>query len=157
MNIKLVCAAFGMVVALAVTAAAQPLRNAPMQVKVDGKMLSLSAEAWRDLMPIIVPDGATPPRGGRPLIADLTLKTTDGQALPKVKALAVTLFSAGRKWSGAPGEVRRTAGASSMEVLVRNGPKWAVGAKVDAVLTLRTPRGFTRSVRAPQTTIQAVY
>ena len=115
--------------------AAQPslkdLSAAPETIQIGGRSLLLKPHLWRDFMPVSPPDG-------KPLIALITLKTADNANLPKdINVGSVWLVNGDKLWSPTKKEVRRKNGDSStMEIVVRDGPKWEPGINVDVIVEL---------------------
>ena len=128
------------------------LLTTPTSVVVEGKTLTLGAALWRDFMPLVAPgDGSS-------MISVMRVQTEDGSAVPAaITADTVWLVRSTDVWSGIPREERaRDAGASSFEIVARDGPKWDVGAAVDVVVQLRTGGGVVR-LRRPNQVVQATY
>ncbi|TMF56016.1 MAG: hypothetical protein E6I19_06540 [Chloroflexi bacterium] len=126
----------------------------PDRVSIGGHTYRLTADLWRDFMPV------TPP-GGRPLMASLMLASEDGSTFPaSITADHVWVFNSSWVVTSSPSnptpasspapsavwdtgviEVRRapTAGtpANAMEVVAFDGPKWDPGTRVSVILRLQ--------------------
>jgi hypothetical protein len=114
------------------------------ETSTDDPALRLTAELWRDFMPI------SPP-GGKPLMAALTLESVEGVFPEGLKVSAVTLLNGQQRWSAEKWDVEQT-GSNSMRIVVREGPKWDVGTEVEVILELMDAQGATHMVRSlPQT------
>ena len=129
---------------------AKELRAAPEAITIGDRKLVLQADLWRDFMPISPPDG-------KPLIAVLKLKTTDAARFPEGVAVeSVWIVNGEEVWSAAAKEVRKPnddvsegPGPSTMEICVRNGPKWGPGIKVDVVIGVKDAQGQLHLLKAP--------
>ncbi len=109
--------------------------SAPERVKIDGHEYTLIANAWRDFQPVAPPDG-------QPLIVMVNASAVDASALPADLSLdQVWVLNGKDKWSAKPGS------SSPSEAVVRGGPKWGPGIKVDVVARLKRGKQ-TRLVRA---------
>lgn len=128
------------------------LRAAPTTVVVGGKTLTLATSLWRDFQPISPPDG-------KPLIAVVQVRASDGSAVPEqVRADAVWVLNGADVWRGTPLEERPRAETAPMyEVVARDGPKWGPDIAVDVVLRLRDASGQAFLARAPNQTIRATH
>jgi hypothetical protein len=111
------------------------------QTTPDDPTLHLSAVLWRDFMPI------SPP-GGKPLMAALTLESVEGALPAGLHVSAMTFLSGQERWSAEKWEVKR-AGENGMRIVVREGPKWDVGAEVEVILQLKDAQGAIHTVRTP--------
>ena len=102
---------------------------------MDGHDLTLEAYVWRDFQPIS-------PRDGRPMVAVLHVKTTDGRPFPAgVTADQVTVVYGELVWT-APARVEHPSWLPHMmEVVARDGPKWGPGVNVNVVVRLRDAQG----------------
>jgi hypothetical protein len=123
---------------------ASQIATAPTQVAVSGKQLRLTANLWRDFMPISPPDG-------KPLVAILQIRTDDASPVPAaVSADMVWVIHGGDLWSTTPHEDRARAETSPRyEVVARDGPKWGPDVSVDVVVRLRDGSGRSYLLRAP--------
>ncbi|HYM81806.1 MAG TPA: hypothetical protein VEY91_10425, partial [Candidatus Limnocylindria bacterium] len=120
------------------------LRSAPTTVTVGARTLALSAELWRDFMPISPPDG-------KPMIATLRIATEDGTGLPPgLKADSTWVLHGEHVWETLAVEQEpRAAGASRIEILAREGPKWGPEIQVDVVVRIVDAEGRVSLLRAP--------
>lgn len=135
------------------TALAQPhasdLKTSPKAITVDGRHLTLAAYLWRDFMPLSPPDG-------KPLLASITLKTRSGEPLPEgVDIDDVWVVLGEMIWSPTIDELRaREENSPTLEIVLRNGPKWEPGSVVDVVVQVVDAQGQPYRLMAPQQTIQ---
>ena len=131
-------------------------RSAPDHVVIDGRSYRVGASGaastyfWRDFMPIAPPDG-------RPLTGSIRVVADDDGAFPAAITADRVLVYGPSVWDTAPAEVRRAPDAgtpsSQIEVVVRDGPKWDPGTKIDVVVQLRAGSA-TYLVRASGITIE---
>jgi hypothetical protein len=125
------------------------LRDAPATATVDARAVRIEAYAWRDFMP-----GPDTPRDGQPLIVSARVMAGDGGVLPAgLVPETVWVVRGDRAWRAAATEVRPSPDARSIEVVVRDGPKWGPDAVVDVVVAFRDGAGTRRVVRAAGVTI----
>jgi hypothetical protein len=84
------------------------------------------------------------------LIASIRLKTIDGTNLPKgIEVESVWVVNGELLWSPPLKKLWRSDGSSStMEVVLRNGPKWGPGIKVDVVIRVRDGKGRLHLIKA---------
>jgi len=112
---------------------AASLRAAPERVEIDGREYSLAASLWRDFQPVAPPDG-------QPLAAVLKVSSSDNEPLPADLVIdRVWVLNGDKLWSVAA-EQPSTPGQSTpsrLEQVVRGGPKWGPGIKVDVVVRLK--------------------
>jgi len=134
------------------------LRNAPTEVVLDARSLSLSAYPWRDFMP-----GAWPAPDGSPMMVGLKVATSDKKPFPSGVRMdrAWVLFGA-QMWEVADlrGRLKgRLYNADSWitcsdspvcEVTARDGPKWGPGVYVDVVVRLTDKEGRHYLLQAPK-------
>jgi hypothetical protein len=132
------------------------LRNAPTEVVLAGRSLSLSAYLWRDFMP-------DSPADGKPMIAVLTVATSDKKPFPSGARTdrAWVLFGE-QMWEASelteqPESCEDSSGRwikcpdSSVFVSVaRDGPKWGPFVFVDVVVRLTDKEGRHHLLRAPK-------
>lgn len=124
------------------------LEDAPTQVQVDGHALTLDAYLGRDFMPVAPPDG-------QPLAAVLRIRTVDGSPFPTgVSADKVSVVYADQVWTAPAREENPSQDANVLQVIARNGPRWAPGATVDVIVYLRDAAGREHLLRAPNQRIQ---
>jgi hypothetical protein len=107
-------------------AAASPA-SAPERVEIDGREYMLNANAWRDFQPVAPPDG-------QPLVVDVRVLLSKVALVPRPNASIdrIWVLNGKEQWSAKP-----EAGALSAEAVVRGGPKWGPGIKVDVVARLK--------------------
>lgn len=126
----------------------ESLKTAPEAITVADRCLLLKTELWRDFMPISPPDG-------KPLIGSLILQAMEHASLPPgIRVEAVWVINDGTVWSPSPLEVHRGNDSTQMEIVVRNGPKWEPGVKVDVVVRVRDAQGQTYLLKAPRQEIR---
>ena len=117
--------------------------NVPATVQVDGHELTLEVSLWRDFQPISPPDG-------RPLVAILWVKTTDGRPFPAgVTADQVSVVFGDQVWTAPARKEQPSNQPSVLEVVARDGPRWGPNVTVDVVVRLRGPGGSDHLLRAP--------
>lgn len=129
------------------------LRNAPTEIVLDGKSLSLSAYLWRDFSP-----GAW---GGRPLMASLKVATSDKKAFPSGVRMerAWVLFGEqiwevpnfrfrGRRLSDNKEMWIKCSVSSGCEITFSEGPEWGPGVFVDVVVRLIDKEGKHHLIQA---------
>jgi len=118
---------------------------APRIVSFAGVTLQVDASLWRDFQPISPPDG-------KPLIAILAVRTIDGTPIPPgLTADSAWIHNGDLVWGAAVVEEQpRGAGASSFQVVARNGPKWGPGIEVDVVIQVRDATGQRALLQAPR-------
>ena len=144
-----------------VSVSIKELRNAPTEVVLDGRLLSLSAYPWRDFMP-----STTPAPKGSPLMVALKIASSDKKPLPSgvriVRAWVlfgeqmweVTDFRAGTNGPRPNNEGWVSCAESPVcEVTARGGPRWGPGVEVDVVLRLTDKEGHYHLLRAPKQSI----
>jgi hypothetical protein len=133
----------------ATTASPQPtvkaLTDAPETITIEGRQLVIETYLGRDFQPISPPDGKL-------LIASLKLKTTDNTNLPAgVEVVNVWVINGELIWLPTAKEIRRGDNQSStMQIIVRDGPKWGPGIKVDVVVELKDAKGRSYLLRDPK-------
>jgi hypothetical protein len=120
------------------------LRSAPSSVEVEGRTLALTAELWRDFMPISPPDG-------KPMTASLRIATQSSDPLPEgVQADSVWVLFGEHVWETiAVEQGPRTAAASGFEIVASEGPKWGPEVQVDVVVRVVDGQGRVHLLRAP--------
>ena len=132
------------------------LRNAPAQIVLNGKSLSLSTYVWRDFAP-----GFSSGPDGSPLMVALKVATSDKTAFPSGVRMdrAWVLFGEeiwevsdfrGRVKSSSPnkdGWVKCSA-SPVCEATVREGPKWGPDVLVDVVVRLTNEEGQRHLIQA---------
>jgi hypothetical protein len=123
------------------------LRNAPTEVVLDGRALSLSSYLWRDFMPANPPDG-------RPMIAVLKVATSNQKPFPVgVRIDRAWVLFGEQIWevSDLRGRVKghpynedswiNCTDSPVCEAIARDGPKWGPGVYVDVVVQLTEKEG----------------
>ena len=126
------------------------LRSAPLEWRASDRRYTLEAEGWRSFQPILNQEG------GDPLIVVVRLNA-DAPIPPAVSVVELQLVKGESVWSPteAP-EVRAETGSSSMEIVVRSGPRdWVPGDSVDLIAKVQDG-GATSLVRAPRFVIARV-
>jgi hypothetical protein len=124
------------------------LRDAPTQVRVDGYDLLLTADLWRDFMPVAPPDG-------QPMVAVLRIRTADGRPFPEgVTADKVSVVQGDQVWTAATRQEHSSQQANTLEVVARDGPRWDPGSRVDVIVYLHDAAGREYRLRAPDQLIQ---
>ena len=117
------------------------LRNAPTEIVLDGKSLSLSTYLWQDFSPGVL--------GARPLLASLKVTTSDRKAFPGGVRMERAWLLFGEQIWEVPEfkfrgrritdnkEMRIMCSASSgCEISTAEGPQWSPGVFVDVVVQL---------------------
>ena len=128
---------------------AAALRAVSTKVSANNVDFTLQAEAWRSFQPITTPDGD-------PLI--VVLRLTSSAPIDSTLQIDTVWIARGSEvWAGQPREEqRRSAGATVMEVVVRQGPNWSPGDSIDVVAQLRVLNARPVALRAPQTHVARV-
>ena len=127
------------------------LRAAPVTVTVGGVTMTLRTHLWRDFMPGVTRPGRRRPKRG--LLASIKVVATDAKAIPPgLVADTVWLIKGDEVWTSPLKEVRRR--GPGLDVMVRNGPAWPTGIKVDVVVRLRDKGGKSYLLRAAQQPIK---
>jgi hypothetical protein len=134
------------------------LRNAPTEVVLDGRSLSLSAYAWRDFMPgtLNAPDGS-------PMMVGLKIATADKKPFPNgVRMDRVWVLFGEQVWetSKLRDQVKSPPDNKDLwvncsespvcQVTAREGPKWGPGVFVDVVVRLTDSVGQHHFLQAPK-------
>lgn len=123
------------------------LRAAPATATLDARVLGLQVFASRDFMPI------TPP-GGRPLIVSARVVAADSGAVPAALVVERLWVVRGDSvWIGGTAEQRRDPDGSFLEVVAREGPRWAPGDRVEVIVEVRGAGGRRVMLRAADVTI----
>ena len=137
------------------------LRNAPTEVVLDGRSLSLSAYPWRDFMP-----STLPAPDGSPMIVVLKLATADKKPFPSgVRIDRAWVLFGEQMWEvsdlrgqvkGSPHYKDSSEGWTNCpdspvcETTARDGPKWGPGVFVDVVVRLTDKEGRHHLLQAPK-------
>jgi hypothetical protein len=122
---------------LPVTGVPSEVRNAPLEVAVQGAPIRVGAELWRDFMPVSPPEG-------RPLAGVVWIWAADrASAGPVPKADRCWVIHGDSAWTTAPVQEPPPAVSDSFlaRYTVRDGPLWEPGTRADVVLRLRGERG----------------
>jgi hypothetical protein len=105
---------------------AENLRKSPESIIIGGNKLILDTYLWRDFQPISPPDG-------KMLICINFLTDVGSKPLPgNIKLLRQHIINENEIWTADYFEVRSPQ-EHILEGVVRNGPKWGPGIKVDVV------------------------
>lgn len=126
------------------------LRSTPLEWRASDRRYTLEAEGWRSFQPILNQEE------GDPLIVVVRLNA-DASIPDSVSVVELQLVKGETVWSPteAP-EVRAEVGTTSVEIVVRNGPReWMPGDSVDLVAKVRDG-GATSLVRAPRFVVARV-
>ncbi|HZC68726.1 MAG TPA: hypothetical protein VE201_08925 [Nitrospirales bacterium] len=122
--------------------------SAPEEIVVRGVTVRLDTYLWRDFQPVSPPDG-------KPLIAVLRLKSTDGKAIPSgLRVGSVWVVNGDSAWMAEARQEHPPADSAEIEFVAREGPKWGPGITVDVVIRVRDATGDPRLLRA---TAQPIY
>lgn len=118
------------------------VRTATTSAVLSGHTVAIDAYLWRDFQPIA-------PTDGKPLIATVRARTADGTSLGAgVSADSMWVIAGTEAWAArAVQEQARSATGPYLEVVARDGPKWAPGTHVDVVVRLRDGSGQAVYVR----------
>jgi hypothetical protein len=109
---------------------------------VGGAIIRLEPYLWRDFQPISPPDG-------KPLIAVLRVRTTNGAAItPGLRADTAWVVNGPTAWVAAVILEHASSDSTYFEVVAREGPKWGPGINVDVVLRLHDASGAPVFLRA---------
>ena len=123
------------------------LRQVPTSAGVlAGVGYRLDGYLWRDFMPTIGGGG-----GGSPLMAALEVTAVGADAFPaSVTVDRLWVVNGDEVWATHPVEEqpRGGAGATTLAVMAREGPRWGPGITVDVVVRLRAAGGGTMLLRA---------
>jgi len=127
----------------------EALRDAPQSIRVDGVVVHLKAEVWRDFMPGLLSDTDTQSEEsavpGRPMTAALRVVARNGLRIPQEMRVDVAwVILRDRIWQSLPSEDQpRYPAAHEVAVTIRNGPKWPPRAEVDIVVRIVDGNGAT--------------
>ena len=136
------------------------LRNAPAEIVLDGKSLSLSAYLWRDFAP--------GPIGERPLMVVVKVATSDKQPFPsRVRIDRIWVLFGEEIWasdyrgrSQDPSDTKEDwiycSDSPVCEASARGGPLWRPGVLVDVVVRLLDKEGKHHLIQVQRQTINAV-
>jgi hypothetical protein len=140
------------------SASVKDLRNAPREVVLDGRSLSLSAYPWRDFMP-----GPFPGTEGSPMMVVLRVATSDEKPFPSgVRIDRAWVLFGEQAWEASEFRARvksppydkdswiNCADSPVCEATARDGPKWGPGVFVDVVVRLTDKEGRHYLLQAPK-------
>jgi hypothetical protein len=121
------------------------LINAPDTINVEGSLIYLSTDIWRDFMPISPPDG-------KPMIALIYITAKDTAKIPaSINTDAVWMVYNNEVWKSwysnelvAPGELKQ----NRIVKIVRNGPKWGPHVFIDVIVRVYDSWGNAELLRA---------
>ena len=143
--------------------AIKDLRNAPTEVDIDGRSLSLSAYPWRDFMP-----GSFNGPDGSPMMVVLKVATNDKKPFPSgVRLDRVWVLFGEQVWDTSklrdqmkspPDDKDSWINCSDSpvcEVTARNGPKWGPDVFVDIVVRLTDKEGQHHLLQIPKQCVNA--
>jgi hypothetical protein len=125
------------------------LRDAPQSIRVDGVVVHLKADVWRDFMPGLLSDTDTQSEdsavSGKPMTAALRVIVRNGLRMPQGMRVDVAwVILRDRIWQSQPSEEQpRDPAAHEVAVTIRNGPKWPPQAIVDIVVRIVDGNGAT--------------
>ncbi|HEY8185890.1 MAG TPA: hypothetical protein VIF64_07460 [Pyrinomonadaceae bacterium] len=134
------------------------LRNAPTEIVMDGRSLSLSAYLWRDFMPSSPPDG-------KPMIAVFKVATSDKKPFPSgVRTDWAWVLFGEQMWEASElkeqlegpycqdssGKGIKCPDSPVLISIARDGPKWGPGVFVDVVVRLTDKEGRHYLLRGPK-------
>ncbi|HSE25837.1 MAG TPA: hypothetical protein VLB68_29490 [Pyrinomonadaceae bacterium] len=137
------------------------LRNAPAEIVLNGKSLSLTTYPWRDFMP-----GTSSGTDGSPLMVVLRVATSDKQAFPSgVRMDRAWVLFGEQIWEASDfrSQVKPSQEEDGWiicsvtpvcEATIRRGPKWGPGIFVDVVLRLTDKEGQHYLIQAQKQLIQ---
>jgi hypothetical protein len=139
----------------------EALRGAPQSIQVDGVVVQLKAQVWRDFMPGSLsdadtqsPESAVP---GRPMIAALRVIARNGLRIPQgIRVDVAWVILRDRIWQSQPAEEQpRDAAAHEFVITMRNGPKWPPQAVVDIVVRIVDSNGAAHLLASRHQKIEA--
>lgn len=105
------------------------LKSAPLKISLSNQDLYLESYLWRDFMPISPPDG-------KAMIALIKVMTIDSTDIPAGIELKQIWVSQGINIWNVEFKENREGEAYELIRLVRDGPKWEPGSKVDVVVEI---------------------
>ena len=139
------------------------LRNAPTEVVLNGRSLSLSAYPWRDFMPSFLPAP-----NGSPMMVVLKVATSDKKPFPSgVRMERAWVLFGEQMWQtsefraqvkGTPHNKDSWINCSDSpvcEATAREGPKWGPGVFVDVVVQLTDKEGRHYLLQVPKQCVKA--
>ena len=104
---------------------------------IGGQVLYLESYLWRDFMPVTTPEG-------RPLAAVLRVRAASGTIPPSLDVDSAWVVKGDEVWATAPRVAHPAEAAGELELVARDGPRWAPGEQVDVVVRVRS--GSTRAL-----------
>jgi len=108
--------------------------QSPTELMISDVLLNLRSELWLNSMPVIGDDGTKPTDK---LHASVKLQSTDMQALPKgIEITQVLLEHEDKQWLVNENLEVRAEGELSLEVVLRGGPEWVPGSKVNIAVNI---------------------
>ncbi|MCW8330106.1 hypothetical protein MD588_14955 [Photobacterium sp. SDRW27] len=108
--------------------------QSPTELMVSDVLLNLRSELWLNSMPVIGDDGTKP---ADKLHASVKLQSTDMQALPQgIEITQVLLEHEDKQWLVNENLEIRAEGELSLEVILRGGPEWVPGSKVNIAVNI---------------------
>ena len=123
-------------------------RSAPSRLVVNGRIVSVEAELWRDFMPISPPEGS-------PLAAVVYLSAPAGEP-PAAGELYIWAIRGNEIWRSVMTFSYVDGTRSNARVYQSGGgPRWEPGTTVDVVIGLRTSWSEVALVRIPGVPIRA--
>lgn len=130
---------------------ADELRQAATQITASGTNLSLAVEAWRSFQPIVG-------NAGDPMTAILRIHAAQSEGVPGALSLATVYLVHGADvvQLEAREEEPRASNASTVEFVLRDGPRWASGDSIDVIAEVSGVGGANVLLRAPRVAIARV-
>ena len=103
--------------------------QSPTELTIEETTVNLSSELWLNSMPVIGDDGTKP---SNQLHASVKLQTTDMKTLPQgIDIFQVLLEHEDKQWLVKDNLEVRAEGELTLEVVLREGPEWVPGSRVD--------------------------
>ena len=120
---------------------------APLQATVSGTPVTVTAYAWRNMMP---GDGSL----DRRLAVSLTLHPVNGTRWPaNTSVQRAWVIRNDQAWVASEFETQNT-GGNDLQVVTRGGPLWPVGDAVEVVVELRDANGAMVKLKSTRVTIE---
>src|SRR5678816_1003153 len=120
---------------------------APLQATVSGTAVTVTAYAWRNMMP---GDGSL----DRRLVVSLTLHPTNGTRWPaNTSVQRVWVIRGDQAWVATAFETPEI-NSNDLQVVTRGGPHWPVGDEVYVVVELRDASGATVRLQSASVTFE---
>jgi len=121
------------------------LREAPLQIEIDGRQYTLETSLWRDFMPPTSP-------GGSDLAAVIDITAVDKLPFPaEIDSNKLWVINGEEVWETGFAEELRPPDQGHLYQLrkvARGGPKWEVGSQVEVVVRVITRSGGIYLLRA---------